>query len=208
MKDSVIAGTQSTPANTADGAAGVSAMRGDSYPENSFESFGPVIEWVEAYSLSSAAPSNSELESLYSNTSSIKSVMDIFDVSEAAHGKGRSVSVTWFYDMRNERVGESAEEFKEDCSFPFSVSDDRIVGLSADPAYAGHPLREALQDSWRHTAEQMARIERVTHLSDAYQSMAHQREMGSCEQFDRQSRRSARIARISDHYQSMMRDSN
>jgi hypothetical protein len=29
--------------------------------------------------------------------------------------------VTWYYDRRNERVGELAEEFKEDCSFPFSV---------------------------------------------------------------------------------------
>ena len=86
--------------------------------------------------------------------------------------------------------------------------DERIGRLLADPAYAGHPLREALQDLWRHTAEQMARIERVTHLSDAYQTMAHQREMGLCEQFDRQLRRLARIARISDHYQSMMRDLN
>ena len=44
-----------------------------------------------------------------------------FDVLEAAHRKGREVGVTWFYDMRNERVGELAEEFKEDCTFPFSV---------------------------------------------------------------------------------------
>ena len=86
--------------------------------------------------------------------------------------------------------------------------DERIAALLADPAYAGHPLREALQDLWRHTAEQMSRIERITHLSDAYQSMAHQREMGLCEQFDRQLRRLARIARISDHYQNMMRDLN
>lgn len=114
-------GTQSTPAITADPARGLLTMRGDSYPENSFELFGPVIEWVESYLLGSSAPLNLELELLYLNTSSIKSMMDIFDVLEAAHGKGRQVGVTWFYDMRNERVGELAEEFKEDCTFPFSV---------------------------------------------------------------------------------------
>ncbi|KAG0780287.1 hypothetical protein G6F22_010167 [Rhizopus arrhizus] len=54
----------------------------------------------------------------------------------------------------------------------------------------------------------MARIERVTQLSDAYQSMAHERELGLCDQFDRQLRRLTRIARISDHYQNMMRDLN
>ena len=121
MKDLNIPGTQSTPAIAADAAAGVLAMRGDSYPENSFELFGPVFEWVETYLQDCDAPLKLELELLYLNTSSIKSVMDIFDVLEAAHRKGREVGVTWFYDMRNERVGELAEEFKEDCTFPFSV---------------------------------------------------------------------------------------
>ena len=121
MKDLNIPGTQSTPAIAADAAAGVLAMRGDSYPENSFELFGPVIEWVESYLQDRDTPLKLELELLYLNTSSIKSVMDIFDVLEAAHRKGREVGVTWFYDMRNERVGELAEEFKEDCTFPFSV---------------------------------------------------------------------------------------
>lgn len=121
MKDLNIPGTQSTPAIAADAAAGVLAMRGDSYPENSFELFGPVIEWVETYLQDRDAPLKLELELLYLNTSSIKSVMDIFDVLEAAHRKGREVGVTWFYDMRNERVGELAEEFKEDCTFQFSV---------------------------------------------------------------------------------------
>jgi diguanylate cyclase (GGDEF)-like protein len=86
--------------------------------------------------------------------------------------------------------------------------DQRIAALLADPAYAGHPLREALDAIWRHTADQMARIERVTQLSDAYQSMAHERELGLYDRFDRQLRRLTRIARISDHYQSMMRDLN
>ncbi|CAB3744268.1 biofilm regulation diguanylate cyclase SiaD [Achromobacter kerstersii] len=86
--------------------------------------------------------------------------------------------------------------------------DRRIVALLADPAYAGHPLREALESLWQHTAEQMARIERVTQLSDAYQTMAHERELGLYDKFDRQLRRLTRIARISDHYQSMMRDLN
>ncbi|MBO9329795.1 diguanylate cyclase [Achromobacter xylosoxidans] len=89
-----------------------------------------------------------------------------------------------------------------------ALLDQHIAELLADPAYAGHPLREALEALWRHTAEQMARIERVTQLSDAYQSMAHERELGLCDRFDRQLRRLTRIARISDHYQSMMRDLN
>lgn len=86
--------------------------------------------------------------------------------------------------------------------------DQRIAALLADPAHDGHPLREALDELWRQAHEQMARIERITQISDAYQSMALQREQGLYERFDRQVRRLSRIARISDHYQSMMRDLN
>ncbi|SUV91739.1 Domain of uncharacterised function (DUF1987) [Bordetella holmesii] len=116
-----IAGTQSTPAIRTDSSAGLLVMAGDSYPENSFELFGPVIEWVENFLTGTSQPLRLELELLYLNTSSIKSVMDIFDILESFHQKGHSVAVTWYYDTRNERVGELAEEFKEDCTFPFSV---------------------------------------------------------------------------------------
>ncbi|MNF14249.1 hypothetical protein D3C80_2163930 [compost metagenome] len=47
--------------------------------------------------------------------------MDIFDMLEESHGAGRSVRVTWHYDRRNERVAELAEEFREDCTFPFVI---------------------------------------------------------------------------------------
>jgi hypothetical protein len=55
------------------------------------------------------------------NTSSVKAMMDIFDLLEAAFGQGRQVLVQWFYDPDNERVVELAEEFREDCSFPFDI---------------------------------------------------------------------------------------
>ncbi len=121
MNDLNLPGTQSTPSILTDAGSGVLRMGGDSYPENSFELFGPVLEWVETYLRDRTEPLRLELELLYLNTSSIKAVMEIFDLLEAAHGQGRQVKVEWFYDMRNERVGELAEEFKEDCSFPFDV---------------------------------------------------------------------------------------
>ncbi|ALM84997.1 biofilm regulation phosphoprotein SiaC [Bordetella sp. N] len=121
MNDLNIPATQSTPAIESDASRGVLVLRGDSYPENSFELFGPVIKWVDDYLANSQAPLALSLELQYLNTSSVKAVMDIFDLLEAAHADERQVSVVWFYDARNERVGELAEEFKEDCTFPFEV---------------------------------------------------------------------------------------
>lgn len=121
MNDLRIEGSQSTPTVSADVLAGVLTMSGDSYPENSFELFGPVFDWVDQYLADAGRPLSLELSLLYLNTSSIKAMMEIFDMLQAAFDHGREVGVRWYFDPRNERVGELAEEFKEDCTFPFSV---------------------------------------------------------------------------------------
>lgn len=121
MKDLTIPATQSTPGVQADFERGLLQMQGDSYPENSFELFGPVLEWVEEYLRSQERPLRVELELLYLNTSSVKAMMDILDLLEEAHANGRTVTLQWSYDIRNERVAELAEEFKEDCTFPFEI---------------------------------------------------------------------------------------
>ncbi|MFN3581468.1 MAG: biofilm regulation phosphoprotein SiaC [Pseudomonas sp.] len=121
MTDISVPGTQSTPEIRSDWDQGLLHMQGDSYPENSYELFGQVIEWLESYLQSAEQPLTLELHLLYLNTSSIKAMMDIFDLLEAAHNEDKQVSVNWHYDKRNERVAELAEEFKEDCTFPFAI---------------------------------------------------------------------------------------
>lgn len=86
--------------------------------------------------------------------------------------------------------------------------DARITALLDDPQYAGHPLREALFALVERQAAQLARIERVTALSDAFQMMARNREMSMEERFDRQLRRLSKIVTISDRYQGVLRDHN
>lgn len=121
MQDIVLSGTKSTPAIETDWLQGRLSLRGDSYPENAFEFFEPVLQWVDAYLSETEKPLDVELAVLYLNTSSIRILMDLFDELEAAHRAGRSVSLNWHYEAGNERMAELAEEFREDCSFPFAV---------------------------------------------------------------------------------------
>jgi len=122
MNNLVIKQSSSSPAITADWNSGVISMKGDSYPENSFELFQPLIDWVEAFLAKANRPLQLDLELVYLNTSSIRSMMDIFDQMEDAHKKGQAVSARWSYDVANERVGQLAEEFREDCTFPFTIN--------------------------------------------------------------------------------------
>lgn len=121
MNDFSLPSSQSTPAIQTDWAAGSISMQGDSYPENSYELFHQVFEWIEGFLATAERPFSLDLRLLYLNTSSIKAMMEIFDLLEAAHQQGKAVAVNWYYDRENERVVELAEEFKEDCTFPFSI---------------------------------------------------------------------------------------
>lgn len=121
LSDLNIARTTSTPEVRSSAIEGELRLSGDSYPENSFEFFQPVFAWTERRL---AKPENGlrlELSLVYLNTSSIKAMLDIFDLLDDAHKRGQTVSVNWYYDPQNERVAELANEFKEDCNFPFDI---------------------------------------------------------------------------------------
>ena len=123
--DFSITGSPSTPSVTGNWAQGLLRMQGDSYPENSFEFFSPIIAWLECFLQNPPAPMlRVELRLVYMNTSSVKAMMDIFDLLEDAHKQGRQVRVDWYYDSRNERVVDLADEFREDCTFPFQIAAD------------------------------------------------------------------------------------
>lgn len=122
MNDLNIAQTPSTPLVRTSVGDGRVLMAGDSYPENPFEFFQPIIDWIDGYLENEKRPLHFELELVYLNTSSIRAMMDIFDRLQETHLAGRSVSVRWSYDPENERVGELAEEFREDCTFPFTIA--------------------------------------------------------------------------------------
>jgi hypothetical protein len=121
MSEIELVATASTPAVSANSATGKLEMRGDSYPENSFEFFAPIVAWVKKHLTEIKTPLRLDLHLLYLNTSSVRAMMDVFDMLEEAHGSGQSVEVYWFYDGDNERIAELAEEFKEDCTFPFEI---------------------------------------------------------------------------------------
>ncbi|MBE9610624.1 biofilm regulation phosphoprotein SiaC [Chitinilyticum piscinae] len=121
MQDLNIIATTSSPAIATDWNEGRVILAGDSYPENAFELFQPLLDWVSAYLAQAGQPLRLELSLLYLNTSSIRIMMDLFDQLEVAHQAGKSVRLQWFYDARNERVADLAEEFREDCTFPFDI---------------------------------------------------------------------------------------
>ena len=113
MEKMVIEATKYTPAITLD-PDGTISMVGKSYPENTFEFYAPVMEWVERYFQSTPAQKTVvNMEILYFNSSSSKLFFDFFDLLEE-YSSEHEIEVNWIYDAENESAEEAGEDFIED----------------------------------------------------------------------------------------------
>ncbi len=112
--------TTATPEIRFHGDTGVLTISGESYPENSFDFYAPVLEWL-ARSLPELPGLRLEVSVSYMNSSSIKCMLDIFDALGDAHAAGKKVEVVWNYETDNPRALDLAEEFRSEVTFPFLV---------------------------------------------------------------------------------------
>ncbi|MFZ2017609.1 MAG: DUF1987 domain-containing protein [Methyloceanibacter sp.] len=110
-----IAATIRTPAVTFDFAQHHLKIKGESYPEDVTEFYGPVFIALDNYlSKLGKGSCRFDFELIYLNSSSAKAVMMLMDKLEAAAKKGASVDVYWYYDKEDDTMQELGEEFGED----------------------------------------------------------------------------------------------
>lgn len=86
--------------------------------------------------------------------------------------------------------------------------EERISQLLDSPEHQHDPLHAPLAELWQEHRELINRLERITRISDAYQSLAREKELTLTERVNRQLRQLEKVARISDRYQHMMHDLN
>ena len=106
--------TKYTPEIDLDPEKGIIEIRGKSYPENTFEFYEPVMNWLEEYFENPKEPTIVNLEIIYFNSSSSKWFFDLFDFLEEQAQNGHKIIINWIYDEENDVAEEAGEDFKED----------------------------------------------------------------------------------------------
>jgi hypothetical protein len=113
MENLNIEETKYTPKITLD-AGGTITLVGKSYPENTFEFYASMMEWVKEYFDGNAADTTTvNLEITYFNSSSSKLFFDFFDLLEES-SEDNTIKINWIYDADNESAEEAGEDFIED----------------------------------------------------------------------------------------------
>lgn len=120
MEQIEIPQTSSTPLISFDQTTRTMLISGESYPENSFAFYTPVLAWLKQH-LQANAQLTLDITITYMNSSSTKCMLDLLDILEDAAERGIKVAVIWRHDPENPRSLELAEEFCEEVTFPFEI---------------------------------------------------------------------------------------
>jgi len=112
MENLIIEETKYTPKIELNGDGNFS-IKGKSFPENTFEFYKPVMEWLKNYFENPADKTTLDMEIIYFNSSSSKLFFDLFDLFEENKNK-TDIEINWIYDEENESAEEAGEDFIED----------------------------------------------------------------------------------------------
>ncbi len=90
-------------------------IKGKSYPENTFEFYMPILQWLRTYFTEPNAPHSLtvNVEITYFNSSSSKLFFDFFDILDA-NKENFNITVNWIFDQENDSAKEAGEDFIED----------------------------------------------------------------------------------------------
>jgi hypothetical protein len=115
--------TKSTPKVDFNPVTRVLAVKGESYPENSFKFYDPIFQWLDAFfaEIDDDGLINLEISLPYINTSSSKCILMLLEKFEEACNSGKNICVNWYYDKDNENEMECAQDFKEFVELEFNV---------------------------------------------------------------------------------------
>lgn len=92
---------------------------GDSYPENAYDFFHPLFQWVNKLVHHSHQPIFVEFRVNYFNTSSSKYLFQILEALHAFHENGNTVHVRFFMQENGEDTFETWKELMDELELPF-----------------------------------------------------------------------------------------
>lgn len=101
---------------------GVCEIAGESFLEETNKFYSPLIEWIEDYS-ATKKPIVFNCKLSYFNTSSTKSLLDIFKVLKKYELNGGNVTVNWYFEKDDFDLKEAIEDYIIDTGLKINMID-------------------------------------------------------------------------------------
>ena len=97
-------------------------LKGKSIPENTGIFYKPLFEWLDNYIQNPARTTILNIQLDYFNTSSSKSIVDLFKRMDMISKNGKSdATINWLYDIDDVDMLEAGEDYKSIIKIPFNL---------------------------------------------------------------------------------------
>lgn len=115
MENLVIEGVKSTyftPHVNFNAATGECSISGESYLEDAWDFYRPILAWLKQYAEEVKKPINFTFNLTYYNTSSSKCFLDIVKQLKEYKEQGGEVVINWHHPEDDDDIREEAEDYK------------------------------------------------------------------------------------------------
>lgn len=115
MRNLIIEAVQNSPYYPEvimDGSTGICEIRGESYMEEAYKFYTPLLQWLREFTLEEGKPITLNIKLTYFNTNSSRLLLDILDILKKYVNIGGQVTVNWYYEPDDPDVLEEVEDFK------------------------------------------------------------------------------------------------
>lgn len=122
MESISLEATMKTPSIEFDSIQGLLEIKGRSNPENTLDFYRPLVAWVDQYVQNPAEKTTVNIHLEHFNTSSSKSILEVFRALEPIHKNSKGeIVVNWFYEDDDEDILEAGENYESITGLPFRM---------------------------------------------------------------------------------------
>lgn len=100
------------PAVNFDAEKGICEISGESYMEETFKFYSPLLEWIKKYIKEKNKPLTINFKLTYFNTNSSRLILDILDIIKKNKDEGGKIAVNWHYDPADPDMIDEVEDFE------------------------------------------------------------------------------------------------
>ena len=130
MQPFIITPTQTTPYVYLDSQQGTIYIKGNSFDEDAFAFYQPVLQWMERYKHQPQKETILTVELKYFNTSSAKCLYELLDRLADLPSAEASVIITWYYSKHDLEMKQEIQGFSQLVGLPFHIKP--LAGTSSN----------------------------------------------------------------------------
>lgn len=90
---------------------GVCELAGESYMEETFKFYSPILDWLKKYKDEGKPSLEFNFKLTYFNTSSSRLILDILDILREFKEAGKQLTINWYYDKQDPDMEDEVEDF-------------------------------------------------------------------------------------------------